>query len=187
MNIRKAMAGMIAVLGIGVLGMGVQPAQASLAPDNPIETGSGPFTFTYSANTSASEAVQNGDFLTISGLNGYIPGTATSAGFAATAVGANPTAVTFTRTGGTVTGANTFSFVIQSTVGSISNVNYAFSDHSVLNGSTLVGSGVIQGPVGSPAPVPEPAMVAPFTLAGLGLLALIVRTRKSRRIGSLTA
>jgi len=186
MNIRKAIAGVVAVLGIGVLGMGVQPAQASLAPTNPIETGTGPFTFTYSATLSTSEAVMNGDFLTLTGLNGYIPGTASSAGFTPSAVGTDPTAVTFTRSGGTVSGPSTFSFVIQSTVGSVSNISYSYLDHSTLNGSALPGSGAVQGPIGTAA-VPEPASVATFALGGLGLLALIIRARKTRRISGLAA
>ena len=75
-----------------------------------------------------------------------------------------------------VTGPQTglFSFSFVSLDGNQGVNNVAFTGHAYPT-PTQGNSGFVNGPV---PPAPEPSTVAPFALAGLGLLGLTLRARK---------
>lgn len=182
MNIQKAITGTMATAGLAMVAMGA--AHASLAPTNFTVSGGGPYTFTYDASLNNNEKVASGDFLTISGFNGFVPGTAgaSNAGFSAVATGGDPTSVTYTYTGAGLTAPTALQFFFQSTVKSVDLINFNEQDTSSATGNKLTASGTIEGPAGTPpAAVPEPGAMVPFAFGGLGVLGLMIRARKNRR------
>lgn len=183
---------------LGMLAWGSSPARASIIPDLVTETnnGNGSFTFSYVANISSDQGASSGDYLTVYDFHGLVPRSIkVSPGwsFSVQNVGITPASttpiddptqpnITFTDTGGTVTGPTSFTFSAQSTLGAQGTSFFAASATKTLGplaGSKVANLGLYVAPsassTGPLAVGPEPSSVL---LLGIGLpfgLALLLR------------
>jgi hypothetical protein len=182
---------------LGLLAWTPMPARASITPTLVTETnnGNGLFTFSYSADISSDQSVSNGDFLTVYDFHGQVPNSIhVTSGWSFTVqnVGITPTStlptddptvanITFTNTGGTVSGPSSFTFSAQSTAGGQGTSFFAAS--TTLNSGPLAGTKTANlglyispsGVGGQQVETPEPAS---GLLLALGLpvgLALLLR------------
>jgi hypothetical protein len=178
MRIHTRLTSILTLAVILVAGLAGKPAQASLAPDNPVVTAHGSdFTFLYDAALSGSEKVVSGDFLTIAGIHDYVSGSVfNSAGFTSTvSTAGGVTDITWMATGAKG-GPAGLDFGFLSTISKLGLGSYAYSDHSKA-GQILSGSGTVQVPA---AITPEPASIMSLGLSGLVLLALMLLGRARR-------
>ena len=187
--------------------LGILPAaHASLNVDNGFNGGSPPYTvdnggglttFDFSASIAANDVISSGDFFRIYDFGGYVPGSAVApAGWTASVANSNPTPppnvilsygddptipnLIFTYTGpGSLNGPltiNGFTAQTSSYTGTFVLKDFASQVHSV-SGGNVAGIGAIAVAPRAVA-VPEPSTLAPFALAGAGLLGLGLRARK---------
>jgi hypothetical protein len=173
MSVRKSIATLISTAVIALVGFSVQPAHASLAPGNPIVTGGGGvFTYTYGTSLSGTEKVVPGDFLTISGIQGYIAGSAFSSPLFTPVVTtvAGVTSITWSDAGGKA-GPSMFNFGFNSTANDLGVGTYSYQDHST-KGPILFGNGTVQVPM-----TPELATVVSFGLCALMVAGLMLFKR----------
>lgn len=194
---------------IGVLGLGAAKADINPTSIFPTITGSGPYTYTYLINVTNGETVTTGDFFTFVDFNGLVAGSETAptnftatetmtgpvaTGFSGTATPAVDSAsvpnVTYTYTGATpLVGVQSLgSFSLKSIYG-VGSTPGAFTAVADLSGTTLKNANLTTylGPSVTPTTVPEPAAVVPFAFGALGLLALGLRARKTRRTSGAAA
>jgi hypothetical protein len=178
MSARKSITTLATLVVIGLLGITARPAQASLAPANPVVTGGGgTFTYTYGTDLSGAEKVQGGDFLTISGIHNYIAGSAFSNALFTPVVTtvADVTSITWTATGATA-GPTAFDFGFDATSALLGIGSYAYQDHG-MGGAVLFGSGTVQVPISI---TPEPATFVSFGLCALVVVGLMLFNRNRR-------
>jgi len=184
MRIHTRLSSILTLAVIVVVGLAAKPAHASLAPENTVVTNHGSdFTFTYDASLSGNEKVVGGDFLTIAGIEHYVPGSVfSSPGFSSmvsTTGGITDITWVATKAKGGPLGLD-FGFL--STISELGLGSYAYTDHSK-GGQMLGGSGTLQVPA---TITPEPASITSLGLTGLLVLALMLfgRIKRARSPGT---
>ena len=175
--------------------LGMNRAEAGFTIDLSSESGSGPFTYTYTASIDSSDSIVSGNFFRVYDFGGYVSGSIVApAGWTATTALLNPTpppnvvlthgddpAITnliFTYTGSTpIDGATTpviTGFTAQSTIGSGTTIKDFVGRATDTVGGAFVDS---VGDVTVPAVVPEPSSFVLLGLGGVGVVGLLARRR----------
>jgi hypothetical protein len=183
------------LLASAVALVGMSRAEAGFTISLISESGTGPFTYTYSAAITSTDTIVAGDFFRVYDFGSYVAGSiAAPAGWTASVSLVNPTPppnvilthgddpaiwnLIYTYTGSTpIVGPTTITgFTAQSMTGGGAVVTKDF----VGRNNETVGSSFVDavGDVLVPAVVPEPSSVALLGLGGVGVIGLLARRRK---------
>ncbi len=173
MNLRKSTGVIVAVAACALAVVSAKPAQASLAPTNPIVTGGGGvFTFTYGTVLSAGETGDRQDFLEISGIHGYIPGSAfSSPSFTPVVVTVGGVTHIAWRENGDLTGPLPLNFGFNATTDALGDGRYSYKIDGT-GGTETHGTGTVQVPM-----TPEPATLVTMGLFVAVLMGLVLNKR----------
>jgi MYXO-CTERM domain-containing protein len=176
------------MFSVGLLAASIGVASANITPTLDSVTPSGSdFKWTYKVEVDAVQKVLTGDYFTIYDFAGFTGAAGAPAGWAllTAPLGSTPGSVlpdddggllnlTWTRTGGTVTGPEDLGlFWANSAYSEITTDNFTGSAHRVSNGSGIANIGTVDVPSGTP----EPCSMA---LLGLGALPLLRGMRRRR-------
>lgn len=186
-----------AVVGLAVLAGGAQKAEAGFTITLASISGSGPYTWNYTAAITASDEIRTGDFFRIYDFYGYVPGSITApAGWTATVQNSSPTPppdvfvplgddpavpnLIFTYTGAaTIAGPTTiFNFTAQSDFGALGPLKNFVGRNTQGTGANVGDRVDVVGNVRVPA-VPEPASLISTSLGVVALGLFYARRRKN--------